>query len=63
MIRRSEDCKMPDSWKVRRFLYSVGARCFNQFCRRKGFMNRDKNLYVNLLTASWLKSFEKKSIN
>ena len=62
MIRRSEDCKMPDSWKVRRFLYSVGARCFNQFCKRKGFINRDKNLYVNILTASWLKSFDKKKI-
>ena len=63
MIRRSEDCKMPDSWKVRRFLYSVGARCFNQFCKRKGFINRDKNLYEGIGTGTWLKSFNKKKIN
>ncbi len=60
MIFRTSRCKMPESWKVRRFLYCVGAKCFNQFCRKEGFMNSKIIYKVYSPTLSWLACFNKK---
>jgi len=63
MIFRTANCKMPESWKVRRFLYCVGAKCFNQFCKKEGYKTDSKIIYkVYSPTLSWLACFNKKLI-
>ena len=61
---RCQKCKMPKEWKVRRFLYCVGARMYDQF--NKKILGLDPNSiqstikYKSYRTRSWLKSHGKK---
>ena len=61
MCERIEKCKMPKTWKVRRFQYSVGQKCFHQFCKKNGYLDTNK-IYDSYYTGTWLKAFDKKKI-
>jgi len=55
-------CKMPTCWTTRRFMYSVGQRCYDKFCKKKG-IDRDLNIsFIGYDTQFWLRHFRPNSV-
>jgi len=56
---RIETNKMPKSWLVRRFLYTVSARMYHMFCKMNGLKATNVNDYfIDYETKCWLKSIK-----
>ena len=55
MKERYYSCRMPESWVTRRFMYSVGQRSYDMFCKKKGINRGVVCKYIGHDTQSWLK--------
>lgn len=55
MKERYYSCRMPSTWISRRFMYSVGQKCYNQFCKKKGIDRGVACKYKGYDTQSWIK--------
>ena len=61
MKDRYYNCNMPESWITRRFMYSVGQKAYNRFCKKKGIDREIDFLYKGYDTQMWIKHFRPNS--